>query len=92
MKKKIEKIKEEGFVLKEEIKKKIAMYIIASFGLIVGLAWNEAVKSLIEYLFPLSRDTFLAKIIYALAVTFILALVTVSLTKFLVDKKEKTGL
>jgi len=33
------------------VKQKIVTYVIAGFGLVAGLAWNDAIKSLIEYFF-----------------------------------------
>ncbi|MEK7090715.1 MAG: DUF5654 family protein [Patescibacteria group bacterium] len=75
--------------LRKEIREKIFTYLTAAFGLVAGLAWNDAVKALIEYLFPLNQDSVLAKLIYAVLVTVILVLVTVYLLKFL--RKEETG-
>lgn len=46
-------------------------YLLAAFGLVVGLAWNDAVKALIESVFPSSSDGILAKFIYALLVTLL---------------------
>ena len=75
--------------LRKEIREKIFTYLTAAFGLVAGLAWNDAVKALIEYLFPVNQDSGLAKLIYAVLVTVILVLVTVYLLKFL--RKEETG-
>ncbi len=44
-------------------------YMAGAFGLIAGLAWNDAIKSLIEFFFPFSNSTVLAKFIYAILVT-----------------------
>ena len=62
-------------------------YILAGFGLVAGLAWNEAIKEFIAYLFPLSKDTMLAKFAYASILTFILVLVTIYLARLF--KKEE---
>lgn len=69
--------------LKREIREKTLTYIVAAFGLVAGLAWNEAIKSLIEYLFPLSQNTLLAKFIYAIVVTLLVVIATSSLVRFL---------
>ena len=73
---KFEKIKEEQKKLAREIKEKTMGYILAALGFVVGLAWNDAIKSVIEYLFPLDKNSIMAKLIYALLVTIIIILVT----------------
>ena len=83
----IEKIKKTGHGIKKEVKKKLLTYITAGFGLVVGLAWNDAIKNLIEYVFPLTQNTLLAKFIYALAITIMLAIITYYLNRIL-NKEE----
>lgn len=73
--------------LKKQILQKSLKYIIAGFGLVTALAWNDAIKSLIKYLFPVDKSNLLAKFIYAGAITFILVLVTIYLAKWL-DKQK----
>lgn len=63
-------------MLREEIKKQTFGYIVGALGLVAGLAWNDAVRALIEYFFPLSQNTLLAKFIYAAAVTVIVVIFT----------------
>ncbi len=87
IKKGIRKIQEEGKELKTEVRKKTVTYIAAALGLVVGLAWNEAIKSGIEYLFPLNQNTMTAKIIYASVMTVILVIVTAYVLKE--PKEEK---
>ena len=55
--------------LGSEVGEKVRGYIFAAFGLVVGLAWNEAIKAAIEYLFPLSKNTLFAKFFYAIVLT-----------------------
>ncbi len=85
---KIKELKEEGKEIKKEILERMISYIIAAFGLVAGLAWNEAIKALIEYFFPVSKDTLLAKFIYAISMTLIVVIITVYLMKIL-KKKQK---
>lgn len=47
-------------------------YIGAALGLIAGLAWNDAIKSLIESIYPQSGGI-AAKFIYAVAITLFVA-------------------
>ena len=62
---------------------KIDFYFEAGLGIIAGLAWNEAVKALIEYFIPLSGNTVLAKFVYAVVITFVVVLISVYLTSIL---------
>jgi hypothetical protein len=72
----MEEKKDENKSLKEEIQSKTVEYLIAAFGLVAGLAWNDAVKSLIDYLFPLTKNTLLAKFIYAIIITIIVVILS----------------
>lgn len=62
--------------IKKEFQKRVISYIAAAFGLVAGLAWNEAIRSLIEHLFPIRSNSVIAKFIYAFLVTFVLIIVT----------------
>ena len=89
IKNQFEKNKSKAEEIKTEAKQKIISYIMAAFGLVAGLAWNEAIKSLIEWIFPLSRDTLLLKFVYAILITLILVIVSAHLVKLLkVERKE----
>lgn len=81
MRDRIEKLKETGGELSGEIRERTVAYVVAAFGLVAGLAWNEAIKAAIEYLFPLSKNTLLAKFIYAALITLMVVIVTVNLMK-----------
>lgn len=78
----VEKIKEEGRGLTREVRERTFGYMVAAFGLVAGLAWNEAIKSLIEYLFPLAQNTLLAKFLYAVIITLMVIFVSFYLTRF----------
>ncbi len=82
-----DKIKNESKEIKREIRQKVSGYILAAFGLVAALAWNDAIKSIIEYFFPLTKNTVLIKLIYALVITFLVVIVSVYLTRLL--KKEE---
>ena len=64
---------EEG--AREKFKKQTIGYLMAAFGLVAGLAWNDAIKSLIEFLFPLSGSSIWIKFIYAVAITILVFVV-----------------
>lgn len=80
---KLKAIKVEGKQLRLKVTEQVTGYIGAGFGLIASLAWNEAIKGLIEYVFPLKQDTVLAKFIYAGAMTLVLVFVTLYLVRIL---------
>ena len=84
-----EKIKKGATNLNREIKKKVAGYITAAFGLVAGLAWNDAIKSLIDYFFPLEKNGLWAKIIYAILITLVLVIVSIFVVKVFSGKKEE---
>lgn len=75
--------------VKELVRERTISYIVAAFGLVAGLAWNEAIKSFIEYLFPLAQNTLLAKFIYALALTVVLVFVSVYLARLFKKEENK---
>lgn len=72
-----------------EIRNKVSGYIITAFGLVAGLAWNDAVKSLIEYFFPANAQTLWAKFIYAMLITLIVVIVSAYLVRFLKEEEKK---
>jgi hypothetical protein len=75
--------------VKKEVRNKVVMYITTAIGLIAGLAWNDAIKALIEDLFPVSKNTILAKVFYALIITVLLAIVSVYLARFSSQEEKK---
>lgn len=74
--------------LRKEVRERTFTYLVAAFGLVAGLAWNEAVKSLIDYFFPLSANTLFAKFVYAIFITLIVVFATVYLEKVLKSGDE----
>ena len=80
-KKKFKKIKEEEKEIKKEIRERTLGYITAALGLVAALAWNEAIKASIEHFFPLSRNTLLAKFIYAVLMTLVVVIMSVYLAR-----------
>lgn len=72
----IKKIKKDVGKLQSEIKARTLGYVVAAFGLIVGLAWNDAIKTFIEYWFPFGGNGIVAKFIYAGIITLVLGIVS----------------
>lgn len=85
------KLQEEMASVKREIRKRTVGYIVTALGLVAGLAWNDAIKSLIEYFFPQNQSGFQAKIAYASIITLVAVLVSVYLMRLFEedDMKEK---
>lgn len=56
-------------------------YIIAGFGVVAALAWNDAVQSLVQQVFGTSPNSVLAKFIYAAAITIAITILSMRLGK-----------
>lgn len=84
-----EKIIKESDELKIKFRSQIASYLTAAFGVVAGLAWNDAVKSLIEYLFPMGKDTVQAKFIYAVIITAVLVAVSIFIARLFKTEEMK---
>lgn len=83
------KIKKEITDVREEIKKKTVGYVVTALGLVAGLAWNDAVKGLIDYFFPVTQQSVWAKLIYALVLTIVVGLISVYLVKLFKKDDER---
>lgn len=75
---------------KEELRRRSFGYITTAFGLVAGLAWNEAIKAFIEHFFPLSGGGMIAKFVYAVLITALLVFISVYILKT-DEKKEEEG-
>jgi FtsH-binding integral membrane protein len=83
----ITKITQQGREIKQEVREKTLTYIIAALGLVAGLAWNEAIKALIEYFFPINQNNIWMKFGYAILITVLVVALSFYLTKAI--KREK---
>ena len=72
-----------------ELRQRTMGYILASFGLIAGLAWNDAIKAGIETLYPIQSETIYAKFLYAIIMTAIIVMLTVYLASLLDGNHDK---
>ena len=89
IKSKFKKIKEKEVKIRKIVKEKTVGYILAALGFVVGLAWNDAIKTSIEYFFPLNKDGIFAKLGYAFLVTLIIVLATVYFVESTEEEPEK---
>lgn len=85
MKKSFRHFQKTGQDLQRELKDKTSAYVLAAFGFVAGLAWNDAMVSFIDYFFPAEKDTLLAKFLYAVFVTLIVVVIG-----FYVGQKKKS--
>ena len=85
----IKKIAEEQKKIGLQVRERTLGYILAALGFVVALSWNDAIKTLIEYIFPLDKNGLLAKFLYALIVTFLIVVATILLTKKTEEQKTQ---
>lgn len=74
--------------LKNEMGSKVLAYIGGAFGLVAGLAWNDAIKDLIQYAFPLATDTLTAKFIYAGLITAVVVIIITYLERIFKSEEK----
>lgn len=78
----LNQIKNEGGKITSEVRERSMTYIAGGLGIVVGLAWNEAIKSLIDYFYPLSSaNSISAKFVYAAIITFVVVVVTMYIVR-----------
>lgn len=84
-----ERIRSESSKISREVKEKTLGFIITAFGLVAGLAWNEAIQSLIKSFFTVDKDTIWVKFLYAIIMTVLVVLITIYLAR-LFGKDDQT--
>lgn len=83
---KMELLKKETVALQKEFKEKTYGYIMGALGLVAGLAWNEAIKGLIDNIYPSTGSGLWLKFVYAVVVTVFLVLFSLILAKIFSKK------
>lgn len=73
---------------RKEFLDKLHTLVIAAFGLVAALAWNEAVTAIFKKYYG-DNGEITAKLIYAVLVTAIAVLVTLWLSKLIIRNKPK---
>jgi len=82
----LNKIKNGIKEVKREFKERTITLILGGFGLVAALAWNEAIKTLFETIFP-KKNELIGKFIYAAIVTIVVVIISLQLKKI----SEKRG-
>lgn len=81
---------QEKETFRHEVKGKSFGYISAALGLVAGLAWNDAITTLINKLFPLAKDAVPMKFVYAILITIVVVILITYLDK-LATRGENRG-
>ena len=76
-----EQLKDKSVEFQREVREKTLGYILTSFGLVAGLAWNETIKAFIEAFSPMQQDTLKAKFVYSIVITLVVVFVTLYLSR-----------
>ncbi len=90
IKRSLSKIQQEGGQQLREVRERTLGYIIAALSLVAGLAWNEAIKGILQSLFPIQQDSWQVKLVYALLITFMVVFASIYLTRLLKDEGKST--
>lgn len=61
--------------IKKRLKNQTLGYLLSAFGFVAALAWNDAIRSFIEFFFPFANSGVLIKFIYAILITVFVVLV-----------------
>ena len=85
----LNKFKDRQKEVRKEVRERTLAYVVAALGLVAGLAWNEAINTLIAQYFPLSKDTLIAKFVYAAAITIIVVTVSSTLVRLLSPREDQ---
>ena len=75
--------------LKIEILDKMGGLASAGFGLVAALAWNDAIQSLFAAIFG-EQSTLVAKLVYAVAITGLVVVLTYGLGRWVNRLKNKS--
>lgn len=81
------RLKEKSKELEREIRSKTIGYILAGLGVVVGLAWNDAIKTTIDKYFPSDKGTIIAQFTYAFFITVGVVIIGIYLSKLTKKKK-----
>lgn len=81
--------KERAERVAREVREKVAGYLLTAFGLVAGLAWNDAIKQMIELLYPLENNSLMAKFIYAFIITTLVVIVSIVIVKYGKSKEKE---
>jgi uncharacterized BrkB/YihY/UPF0761 family membrane protein len=84
----MEGIQKEIRKTKEEFRKTITTILLGGFGLVAALAWNDAIQTIFNEIFPKeSSSCVVGKFFYAITITVIVVIISLQLKK-ISEKQE----
>lgn len=86
---KLKILKEESSKLNQEVRKQASGYILAGLGVVAGLAWNDAIKALIDFVYPVSGSGLWAKFVYAVILTAVIVVVSMYIVRRVQTDEKK---
>ncbi len=87
-----DKLREELYFIREEVRNDITGPVVASFGFIIALVWRDAIKgALDEYLLRegLLENAYLYQLFSAVIITIAVIIIMVAVTKWGRKKRKK---
>ena len=79
---------EKPATLKQEVLDKMGALLIAAFGLVAALAWNDAIKAIFKEVFG-DSSTVIPMLIYASMVTIIAVILIIIVARAVANAKNK---
>ena len=79
---------EKPATLKQEVLDKMGALLIAAFGLVAALAWNDAIKAIFKEVFG-DSSTVVPMLIYASMVTIIAVILIIIVARAVANAKNK---
>lgn len=67
--------------VKKAILERTVTLVLAALAFVAGLAWNDAIQSLVAFLFPIAKNSLIAKFIYALIITAVITFISIRLSR-----------
>lgn len=71
-----------------DLLEKISLLIIGAFGIIAAVAWDQVLKTIVSNLFA-ETESDMQKIIYAITVTILTAVISIIANKIFQNRKKK---
>jgi uncharacterized membrane protein len=79
--------KDEQKKIRKEVMGKMVASLLAAFGFVLALAWNDAIKSTIENFFPVGSGGLTTKFVYAVLLTVAIAIAGYYISKATAKKE-----
>jgi flagellar biogenesis protein FliO len=84
----IQNLRETEKNIRTEVWGRMITALMAAFGFVIALAWNDAVKAGIEYFVPMNKQELAFKFLYAIIVTLVVGILGYYVSKLQAKKEE----